>query len=263
MRLRWLVLPLLLVATGCGVRAPAGSAPAPESDPLSGQTFVGGEVTVEGKPHALVADTELSVEFTDDGRLVARAGCNMMQASVDTAEGKLLIQDGLSTTDIGCDKARHDQDVFIAGVLGAMPTWQLDGSRLEITSDTTTLLLTERSVAKPDFPLAGTTWTLDTLVDGDVASSTPAGAKPVTLVFDGKRVVADTGCNGAGGEYTLTGNRLTVTPGASTKMMCAPDIMQLEEAVASVLDGEVEVEITADRLTLDHPSGKGIQLRAQ
>jgi heat shock protein HslJ len=258
-----LVVPLLLVAAGCGDRAPAGAGQAPEPDPLRGQTYLGTEVTRDGAPHALVADTELSVEFTDDGRLIARAGCNSMQASVDTSDGTLVLRGGLSTTEMGCDKPRHDQDAFVADVLGAKPTWHLDGSRLEIAAGTTTLVLVERSVAKPDLPLAGTTWTLDTLLDGDTASSTTAGAEPVTLVFDGKRVMADTGCNGAGGEYTLTGDRLTVTPGPTTKMMCSPDIMRVEDAVAAVLDGEVEFEITADRLTLDHPSGKGIQLRAQ
>jgi heat shock protein HslJ len=164
---------------------------------------------------------------------------------------------------MGCDKPRHDQDAFVADVLGATPTWTLDGSRLEITAGDTTLVLAERSTVRPDLPLVGTTWTLDTLVDGDVAASAASGADAVTLVFDGKRVMADTGCNGAGGEYTLTGDRLTVTPGPTTKMMCAPDIMRVEDAVAAVLDGEVGFEITADRLTLDNPSGKGIQLRAQ
>jgi heat shock protein HslJ len=60
----------------------------------------------------------------------------------------------------------------------------------------------------------------------------------------------------------VDGDTLTVTPGMRTLMACGDDIMRVEHAVQSVLDGEVRFSITADRLTLTHPSGKGIQLRA-
>ena len=262
MRLRHLVVPLLLVVAGCG-NPPVGSAPAPSvGDPLRGQTFLSTDVTVDGQPHALLAGTEVSVEFTDDGRMVARAGCNMMQAPVDTADGKLTVEGGLATTDMGCDPPRHEQDAFVAELLGAAPTWKLDGSRLSITSGTTSMALTERSVVEPDKDLAGPTWTLDTLVDGEVASSTTAGAEPVTLVFDGTTVVADTHCNGVTATYTVDGDTIEFSPGSSTLIACSPDIMRVEAAVAEVLRGSVTFEITADRLTLEHPSGKGIQLSA-
>jgi heat shock protein HslJ len=263
MRLRYLAVPLLLLAAGCGGQ-PAGAGPGPTiEDPLRGQTFLATEVTVDGQPHALVAGTEVSVEFADDGRLIAQAGCNNMQGQVDTADGKLAFDGGLSTTDMGCDPPRHAQDEFVAGVLGASPTWRLDGSRLEITAGTTSMVLTERSVVEPDKDLVGPKWTLDTLVDGQTASSTTAGAEPVTLVFDGTTAVADTHCNGVTATYTVEGDTIVLTQGPSTKMACPPDIMRVENALAEVLQGSVTFEITADRLTLQHPSGKGIQLSAK
>jgi heat shock protein HslJ len=45
-------------------------------------------------------------------------------------------------------------------------------------------------------------------------------------------------------------------------MACEDDRMALERAVLSVLDGTVAYEIKADRLTLTHPQGKGLGLRA-
>ena len=48
-----------------------------------------------------------------------------------------------------------------------------------------------------------------------------------------------------------------------TRKACPPGIMRLEAAVLGVVEGEVTFEIDADRLTLTHPSGKGLQLRAQ
>jgi heat shock protein HslJ len=253
--MRRVLLALLLVLAACGQR-PAGNPPAP--DQLRGRTFLATAITEDGKPR----DMELSLQFTDDGRLIARASCNTMQGKVDTTGGKLVIDGGLETTEMGCDQARHEQDTFVASVLGKKPSWDLTGDRLTITSGATTFELAPREAVHPDRKLVGTTWVLDTLVDGQVASSTAAGTAPVTLVFDGKTVVADTHCNGVRGEYTIDGDTISVALGPMTKMACEPEIMRGENAVIDVLQGKVRYEITADRLTLTNPSGKGIQLHA-
>lgn len=258
MRLVFVAVPLLLLLAACGQRAgEANTAP----DPLRGRTFLATTVTEDGKPRELVA--EMSVEFTDDGRLIARAGCNMMQGQVDTADGKLVVDGGLSMTDMGCDPARHEQDSFVAGVLGASPAWQLTDSGLTITSGATTFELAPREAVQPDGELVGTTWELDTLIDGQTASSMAAGAPAVTLVFDDKKVVAETNCNGLDADYTVTGDTIEFKPGMMTKMACEPDIMRGESAVVSVLQGTTSYEITADRLTLMSSSGKGIALHAK
>jgi heat shock protein HslJ len=264
MRLRLLAVPLLLVLAGCGERAAGAGGPGvPSADPLRGRTFIATAVTEDGRPRELAPDTELSVQFTDDGRLIAQAGCNQMQGEVDTSGGTLSFAEGLSVTEMGCDQARHEQDTFVADVLTATPAWELTGDRFTITAGTTVFDMAPREVVRPDQELVGTTWLLDTLVDGQAASSTTAGAPAVTLVFDGTKVVADTGCNGVTAEYTVAGDVLTFTQGAMTRMMCAPEIMRGETAAVDVLQGEVEYDITADRLTLTHPSGKGLQLRAR
>jgi heat shock protein HslJ len=259
MRLVLLAVPLLLVLTACGQRpAVDGGQSAP--DPLRGKTFIATAVTENGKPRDLIG--ELSVEFTDDGRLIARAACNMMQGQVDTSDGKLVVAE-LSTTDMGCDPARHEQDAFVSSVLGKSPSWELAGDRLTIASGETTFDMAPRETVHPDKDLAGTTWELDTLVDGQVASSMPAGAPSVTLVFDDKKVTADTHCNGVSAEYTVSGDTITFDLGVMTKMACAPEIMQGESAVVDVLQGDTKYEITADKLTLTSESGKGIMLHAK
>jgi heat shock protein HslJ len=257
-------VPLLLVLAACGERpTDPGAQPRPQADPLRGRTFLAMAVTEDGAPRTLVPKTELSVQFTDDGRLIAQAGCNMMQGRVDTSDGTLTVPDGLSVTEMGCDAPRHEQDAFVTKVLTANPRWELTGDRLTIRSGKTEFDMAPREVVKPDRDLAGTTWALDTLVDGEVASSTTAGAPPVTLVFDSTQVVADTHCNGVTATYRVTGDTITFEQGASTKMACAPEIMAAETAVAEVLRDDVRYDITAGRLTLTHPSGKGIQLRAK
>ena len=249
---------LLLVLAGCGGR---GAASEQQPDPLRGKTFLATAVTEDGKPRELAPQTELSVEFTGDGRLIASAGCNMMQGQVNTADGTLTVEGGLSTTQMGCDPALHAQDEFVGDVLSANPRWELTDGRLTIRKGTTVFDMAQKDETKRD--LEGTTWVLDTLVDGQTASSMPAGVPEATLVFDGKKVMADTHCNGYWAEYAVKGDTITFIPGDSTLMACEPEIMRVESAVANALQGEVAYEITADRLTFTHPSGKGIGLHAK
>jgi heat shock protein HslJ len=255
--MRLVLVALLLVLAACGQRS-GGAAAGPASDPLRGRTFLSTAVTEDGKPR----DMNLSLEFTDDGRLIARGGCNTIQGTVDTTGGKLSV-DELAMTDMGCDQARNEQDTFVAAALGKKPSWELAGDKLTITAGTTRFELAPREIVDPDRDLVGTTWVLDTLIDGQTASSMAAGTEPVTLVFDGKTVVADTHCNGVRGDYTIDGDTISVELGPMTKMACAPGIMQGENAVVDVLSGKVSYDITADRLTLTHPAGKGIQLHAK
>ncbi|HEY7594493.1 MAG TPA: META domain-containing protein [Actinophytocola sp.] len=251
MRPAWAIGSLLLVAA-CGTPTP----PAGER-PLSGQVFLSTAVTVAGKPHALVPNTQVSLDFTDDGRLLATAGCNTMSGPVRTDAGRLRVDD-LAVTEMGCDPRRHAQDEWLARILGAGPAWLRHGPTLTITAGDTELVLTRRA----DRALENTTWTVDTILDGQTASSTPAG-ETATITFDGRQARIHTGCNGAVADYTTTGDTIRFGEVVHTDMMCAPGIMRVESAVYDVVHGEITIELDGDRLTLTHPSGKGIQLHAR
>lgn len=263
MRTGWIVLPLLLLLAGCGARPVPPQSPPPEENPLRGQTFLSTGITVGGTAKPLVDGTEVTLEFTDDGRLIARAGCNIMQGPVSVGDGKLVVDGGLATTEMGCDAPRHQQDEWLAGVLGSTPTWRLTDSELVVTSGDTVLTLGERSVVEPPQPLEGPTWTVDTLLSGETASSTTAGTTPATLTFESGQVKVFTGCNEGSAPYTVTGDTIEFGALVLTRKACPPEIMRQETAVSEVLVGKVRFEITASRLTVEHPSGKGIQLRAQ
>lgn len=262
--MRLLVIAGLLVVAGCGTPPVEPAVPVdPTVDQLRGHVFISAEVTVAGKPHELVGDTDVSLDFTDDGRLIANAGCSTMAGPVTTGDGRIDVDD-MSMTGIGCDQPRHDQDRWLATLLGDGPKWRLAGSQLIISTSDTELVLEDREVADPDRPLAGTTWAVDTLIDGQIASSTPAGAT-ATLEFDQDQVSIFGGCNGGSAGYAVSGDTIRTQPALLTLKACAPDIMRLEAAVLAVLDHEAELtfEIDADRLSLNHPSGKGLQLHAQ
>lgn len=230
---------------------------------LTGRTFLAQGVTQGGQPKPLVEGTELRVEFTDDGRVVVNAGCNTMSGTVTVDGDGLDTGGGLATTQIGCEPALHEQDTWVGELFTANPTYALDGDRLTLTAADTTVELLDRQTADPDRPLQDTVWQLDGIVDADAVSSVP-GEVPATLTIrDGTIEIADTGCNGGGGEAEITDTEITVDGLIWTMMACGEPSTTIERAFGEVLEGTISYEIEADVLTLSHPSGKGLTLRAR
>lgn len=247
-----------LAAAACGDQTaqttPGGSGSDGSGSELRGRTFLSSSVTDNGKPYPLVSGTQISLWFPEDGRLVANAGCNTIGGDkVDLSGGKLTVE-GLGTTEMGCDAPRHKQDEWLIRVLEAGPTWKLADSTLTITSGATVLTLVDKKVAKPDLPLEGTKWTVNTIFTGDVASNT-AGMEKAYLVFADGKVTGSSGCNSLSGTAKVSGTEITFGPIVTTKMGCPDPLMQVEKSVLLVLKGTVPFSIDSDSLTLNHPQG--------
>ncbi len=104
----FLILALGVTVTACGrgVGAGAGSG----GDWPAGRRFQSTAVTEAGKDRPLVAGTRIDLSFFDDGRLSAQAGCNTIGGSGRIDGDRLVLGDGLSMTEMGCDGPRHSQD---------------------------------------------------------------------------------------------------------------------------------------------------------
>lgn len=109
--------------------------------------------------------------------------------------------------------------------------------------------------------LAGTQWAI-VRIDGQLLAS-PDRAR---LSFDDKRLSANVGCNGMGGDYRVEGGRIIAGPMMATRMFCEGPVWQQEQAVNALLSGAPEMEreggtlrlksgghmIEAQRLPVDH-----------
>lgn len=253
---------IILLLAACGDPATTARADQGSNDPW-GRDFLSTAVTEKGQSRPLVGETRIRLSFTDDGRLVANAGCNTMSGQAEVRDGTLVVAD-LATTEMGCDPDRHAQDEWLAGFLTSRPKLARSGSELTLSSDSTEIRLQDREVADPDRALRGTRWVVDTVIDGDAASSVPEGADAHIILGEENGFGGSTGCNQMGGTAVVDEGAGTVafSDVVATKMACEEDRMALETAVLSVLDGEVTYKIKADRITLSHPSGKGLGLRA-
>ena len=112
-------------------------------------------------------------------------------------------------------------------------------------------------------PLEGTTWTVDSLVTGDAASSLPAGAaRPPTLIFETGALTLDTGCNNGSGSYTVAGDAITFDPIATTRMACLDQAAaDVEQHILAVLTGTATFAIDGGTLTLTN-GDSGLVARA-
>lgn len=243
----------------CGEETDAGAGAAS----LKGRSFLSTAVTEDGKAKQLVPKTRVRLQFADDGRLLADAGCNSMQGPVSTGDGKLALTE-LSTTQMGCDGPRHTQDEWLAGFLQAKPSWQLESDRLTLTAGTRSLVFQDQASTAP--PLEGTRWSVDTLVNGQTASH-PVGVEKAYLTISGDRVTGSTGCNDFQGRIARDGDKLTFGELGLTRKACAEPASSVEQAVVGVLKGDltfVTFVVKGNKLSLRTADGtSGLDLVAR
>ncbi|HEY6568007.1 MAG TPA: META domain-containing protein [Actinomycetota bacterium] len=249
------LLPLAACADD-GSGSSDGSAPA-TADELNGRSFVSTEVI--GRD--LVANTQVRISFEDD-RLSASAGCNTISAGYTIDEGSLTLDGQPASTMMGCLDDVATQDGWLTSFLSDGPEAELDGDTLTLTGGEVTMTMLDETVADPAKPLTGTAWTLDTIVEGDAASSVPAGVDPPTLtITDAGEATVFAGCNQGGSSVEVADTTLTFGPMRMTKMACEGDATQVENSVVAVLDGEVAYTIEGSHLTLTN-GDQGLVYRA-
>ena len=249
--LRAATLALVVVSLTAGCSAASSS--------VAGREFLSTAVADGGAPFALVPGTRIRLTF-DATNLGVSAGCNHIGGTYRIDGGRLVFE-GVAMTEMGCDQQRDRQDQWVIAFLASKPAVQLLGTDLTLDNGQSQIRLADRTVAEPDLTIAGPTWTVVSLIDGDAASSVPAGAT-ATLVFgaDGSLQVND-GCNRGSGHWAAEGAGIRVSDVILTKMACDGPGGALEAAVLAVLNqGTIAAEIKASTLTLQ-AGGRGLQLQ--
>lgn len=249
------IVAVALLAAVLGLAACGDEGGVSSDESLTGRTFLSESVT----GRELVPDTQIRLGFQENGLITASAGCNSLTGDATIGTERIEV-DAVGGTEIGCDPERHAQDEWLADLLMAGPRYELDDDRLHLRSGEIELTLVDREVADPDRALQGTAWALDGLIDGDAVSSMPAGVDG-TLRFDEGKVAMEV-CNEGSAEVTVTQDQLEIGDLEATLMACDDERMAVENAVMGVLDGTITYEIEASVLTLLHPDGHGLLLRA-
>ncbi|MFL6106206.1 MAG: META domain-containing protein [Marmoricola sp.] len=242
-----LLLAALAALSGCGAgdgrRDPGASV-----DPgLGATTYVVTAVTHDGRPRDVVRGTEIRIRFAG-ARVTLTAGCNTMSGGYQLEESRLTLED-LATTDMGCDPARSAQDSWLAGLF-ARPVQLTTGDEPTIVAGSTVLAMADRAQVHPDKPLLGTRWKLDTLTEGDVASSVPSD-QSASLRIVGRDLRANNGCNRGSARVLIRNGIIGFSDVVFTTRPC-PSSDQVVPALSAFLDGSGTYGITENRLTITH-----------
>ncbi|HWB56477.1 MAG TPA: META domain-containing protein [Gaiellaceae bacterium] len=82
------------------------------------------------------------------------------------------------------------------------------------------------------------------------------GGRGETLRLDAGHLSGFSGCNRYVGGYTLDGDRLTVGPIATTRMACAPEAMEAEDAFLAALGATAGLVVSDEALALLDEGGR-------
>ncbi|MFC9895832.1 META domain-containing protein [Nocardia sp. NPDC127579] len=268
-------VPILLfacAATACGSDGGDATDPTPSAAPTTtqpapttpiGRTYISKEV----KGPQIPGGGPLTLTFTEDGRVSVSAGCNSGSAPV-TLDNQTLTAGQLATTLMGCDGERARADEWMAGLLASAPSWELRDNTLTLKNQDQTVVLLDKKIATPDKPLEHTVWRLTQIITPDARISSVAieEAKP-TLALRDNGISGSAGCNKFSGKALIdkaaTPPTIEFQDFGTTRMVCQPDVMEVEAGVLRALTGTVTAAVDADTLTVKNAEGYGLVLRAE
>jgi heat shock protein HslJ len=249
---------LLPAAAGCGGAGGRGeepaAAPAGSWELVSG-TGPEGEIEIlESHPITLV--------FEDDARIGGTAACNSYGASARIEDDRFELHE-LAQTEMACEPPAVM--AAEAAYLQALQRAQLireEGERLVLSGPDVELTFEPLAPVSSE-ALVGTAWELDTVMEGETAS-TP-GAPGATLLLDSDGgFEGHTGCRGFTGGYELRGDEVRVTRLAMRGDVdeCSAAAVEQDRLVAAIVGDGFRAEVDGDRLTLSSAGEEGLVYRA-
>jgi heat shock protein HslJ len=255
------LLALALALAACAQEEVLVSPPAAAS--LPGTRWVVTGFTVDGTGGVLPAGIRLTLDFDDSGGAGGTAGCNSYFGTVAFPAGGIAIT-GIGSTEMACDTEVMEREARFLAALGKATTFALEDGRLSLTAGGGSVSIDLASfVPEADRPLAGTTWRLTTLIDGDAASSIINGTEPTLVVDDlAGRIGGSAGCNQFGGPATFQDGTVEIGDLVSTQMACDPAVMDQETFIYEVLGAAATWEIEGTTLRIAAADGRALEFTA-
>jgi heat shock protein HslJ len=251
------VVAVLVALGGCG---PAGAGPPGAgdgtSDVLDGSWRLTGAITPDGRLD-LAPGRDVTLDVV--GREVRGvSACNHYFATVRPAGTDIRFA-GIGGTEMGCepDVMAVEQQYLAALAVVDGATARADG--LVLTGPEVRLEYAPLG-RDQDAALVGTVWHLETLLDGDVASS--AAGDGTLELGDNGRLDGTAGCLPFEGGFATAGERIRVTGLRTPGGMTDCSLQSQHDAVLTILAAEPAFGVEGSTLTLAAADGQGLVYRA-
>jgi heat shock protein HslJ len=245
--MRALVLALLL--SGCSLLPGAGSVA------MDGQWRLQAG-TNQGHAVPIAAGSQITLKVDGD-QVGGSSACNIYGGTIRIHATSIAIS-ALSMTEMACQENLMASEAAYLAALPRATTAARNGTILVLTGPQVEL----RFVLVPpvaDADLVGTAWVLESLISGDVVSSTVGEA---TLRFsDDGRFAASTGCREVTGSYTISGAQVRVTLDPYDTIGCAAPLGDQDAHILAMLSHGFGVAIDGNQLTLN-AGDRGLGYRA-
>lgn len=244
------LLTAVLTLTACG----GGTASTPD---VTGE-WVLTDGTAQGAPLPPPAEARATLRVGGQ-ELSGVAFCNHYFSSY-LLSGSSFSIDELGSTEMACEPDVMAAESAYLGALGAVDTAAVDGDGLVLTGEGVELRFNPVAPV-PDSPLEGTRWELESVIEGEMASSTLGD--PAVLLLDADRTAeATTGCRTITGTWLVEDESLVIDDLLADGARCPADVERQDAHVTAVLQSGPVLEIEEDRLTLTAPDGSGLVYRA-
>lgn len=262
------VLALAVALTACGdsddIDAGGQTADGGEivdADPSSDTPAVGGWVlqsgTVNGEVLVLVPGYDATLDIEADGTIGGTASCNGYGGSADISGGSFTVGEYMQT-EMGCEPGPMAlESQFLTG-LGLASNHEVVDGELRIFGDQVQMRFASVAPISAS-ELVGTEWVMDTLIDGETATS--VRSNPTLVLNEDGSFTGSTGCRTLTGTWQLDDLGLQF-PSMAADGECDADLVDQDGFVVSALEGPNTVEIDGPRLTLTSSGQQGLGYRS-
>lgn len=207
-----------------------------------------------GAVSGLVAGTEVTAVFGEDGTVSGSAGCNTYSGSYTVDGSNITIGPLVSTMMMCVDPEVMAQEAAYLAALENSATYSITGDTLELRAADGALQVSYG--IQEMVSLTGTNWVATGINNGRGGVASVVTGSEVTALFgeDGS-VNGSAGCNNYFGDYEVDGANIAFGPMGTTRMMCEEDVMTQEAAYLAALENSATFAITGDTLELRAADG--------
>ena len=216
---------------------------------------------------SVLSGSTISADFMPDGKITGSSGCNEYSATY-SSNGQTLGIIQVKSTKMACDPGIMTQENQYLALLPKVNTYQMSGDQMVLYTvlgqkilqykkgDVGTITAPPKSTPSTSPRTLVGAWALKSYTDGKGGYVPVLEATPVTAKFlaDGS-LSGSSGCNQYTTTYSVSGESISISQAATTRMACEPVVMSQETTYLTLLQKAGKFVIFGDSMTLYDSTG--------